>query len=359
METYRKQAPKTGKQFLAEGTGEQLEEGSRWRRDSVNLSIDGSPSKVVMDDRLNRGDKSPIANSEFWDTKLSTEEADKPERRVLLPVHTYVLVFSLRDHEYLTTHITNLTPYKYDASLRNKLVLPQGNKILIDALTGDSVTNRSDIIQGKARGVIILCSGLPGTGKTLTGEVYAELIQCPLYIVQCSQLGTDEGELEKELAKVLNRATRWGAILLIDEADVYIHERGDDIQQNAIVGVFLRLLEYYNGILFMTTNRATIIDDAILSRVTAHVRYDTPKDDDRDRLWKIILTQYGRIATAGFVKKCVEKFPNVSGRSIRQLVRLGIILQKASGEKTASLFRFIVKASRFHDYEGKPNGSSG
>src|SRR6185295_19284784 len=104
------------------------------------------------------------------------------------------------------------------------------------------------IVAGKTGGTIVFCTGEPGTGKTLTGEVFSEVIKRPLYVVQCSQLGTDEEELEKQLKKVLRRAQRWGAILLIDEADVYVRERGDDIQQNAIVGVFLRVLEYYRGI---------------------------------------------------------------------------------------------------------------
>ena len=44
------------------------------------------------------------------------------------------------------------------------------------------------------------------------------------------------------------RAQRWGAVMLIDEADVYIKRRDDDITMNAVVGVFLRVLEYFNGL---------------------------------------------------------------------------------------------------------------
>ena len=35
--------------------------------------------------------------------------------------------------------------------------------------------------------------------------------------------------------------------MLIDEADVYIKRREDDMTMNAVVGVFLRVLEYFNG----------------------------------------------------------------------------------------------------------------
>ena len=100
-------------------------------------------------------------------------------------------------------------------------------------------------------------------------------MQRPLYSVQCSQLGLEPADLERELLKIFTRAARWNAILLLDEADVYIHRRGSDIQQNAIVGVFLRVLEYYSGVMFLTTNRAELVDDAIASRCLARIDYQS------------------------------------------------------------------------------------
>lgn len=40
------------------------------------------------------------------------------------------------------------------------------------------------------------------------------------------------------------------------------------------VAVFLRMLEYYNGILFLTTNRPGVLDEAVKSRVQLSLRYD-------------------------------------------------------------------------------------
>ena len=112
--------------------------------------------------------------------------------------------------------------------------------------TDDGV--RSDI-------VIVLCAGPAGLGKTLTSEVYSEIIRRPLYRVHSGQLGLNVAEMEKALIDTLTRAQRWGAVLLIDEADVYIKRRDDNIAANAVVGLFLRVLEYFNGLLFLTTNR--------------------------------------------------------------------------------------------------------
>lgn len=168
-------------------------------------------------------------------------------------------------------------------------------------------------------------------------------------MVQCSQLGTDEEALEKKLSIVLDRAQRWKAILLIDESDVYIHERGKNIKQNAIVGVFLRLLEYYKGILFCTTNRATIIDDAIISRCTAHVRYDLPRGDARNKIWNILSEKFDAGLSAGLIEKAIIRWPNISGRSIRQLIRLAKFM---SGYRKESItLDSLERAAKFHDFD--------
>jgi SpoVK/Ycf46/Vps4 family AAA+-type ATPase len=305
-----------------------------------------------MDDLLDQGKKSGFANDQFWTEKKGkrmSDEEDEDAKSIPLPVHPIVRVFSLGTHDYVECHIGNVEEYRYDASIIQKLVLPDEHKELIDLLTGSAIKRMDDIIRGKAVGVIILCSGKPGTGKTLTAEVYSEAAKRPLYMVQCSQLGTNEEELEKHLSEVLDRATRWKAILLIDEADVYIHERGADIGQNAIVGVFLRLLEYYKGILFLTTNRETVVDDAVISRVTAHVHYDVPTDDDtRKRLWKVLCQQYGVDPTASFLSEAIREFPRVSGRDIRQIIRLARIM--ADHEKKPVSMAMLKRVSKFHDF---------
>ena len=64
--------------------------------------------------------------------------------------------------------------------------------------------------------------GPPGTGKTLTAEGIAELLKRPLYMVSTGELGTRSDQLEIELNKILDVAHSWGAVLLLDEADVFL-----------------------------------------------------------------------------------------------------------------------------------------
>lgn len=135
-------------------------------------------------------------------------------------------------------HVDNLTDYQYDSSLREKLILPEEHRDLIDILTQDMDILMDDIVAGKSGGTTILCKGAPGLGKTLTAEVYSEVVGRPLYRVHSGQLGVSSENVEKNLEKVLKRAQRWGAVMLIDEADVYIRRRGNEIDHNAVVASF-------------------------------------------------------------------------------------------------------------------------
>lgn len=65
--------------------------------------------------------------------------------------------------------------------------------------------------------------------------------------------------MESDLETILDICHAWGAILLLDEADVFLEKRNmHDIYRNALVSIFLRQLEYFQGILFLTTNRVEV-----------------------------------------------------------------------------------------------------
>ena len=67
----------------------------------------------------------------------------------------------------------------------------------------------------------------------------------PLYIVGAGDLGTSATSVERALISIFNLAAAWKAVVLIDEADVFLEQRGThDLDRNAMVAVFLRQLEY-------------------------------------------------------------------------------------------------------------------
>ncbi|KAB8230859.1 uncharacterized protein BDW43DRAFT_284133 [Aspergillus alliaceus] len=101
----------------------------------------------------------------------------------------------------------------------------------------------------------MLLHGGPGTGKTLTAESVAELTKKPLYRVTWGDIGTNADEIERYLETVLLIGTIWGCVVLLDEAVVFLEEpRETDLQPNALVSVFRRVLEYYYEIPILTSN---------------------------------------------------------------------------------------------------------
>ena len=249
-----------------------------------------------------------------------------------VPLHCYLYMFHLELHENIWVHVQNLEEYTYRPELRDKLILPQEHRTLIDILTSRMDILMDDIIEGKSGGTTILCMGASGLGKTLTAEVYSEVVGKPLYRVHSGQLGTSAESVESSLSTILRRAARWGCILLLDEADVYIRVRDNDMQHNAIVAEFLRTLEYFDGLLFMTTNRVDDVDDAILSRCIAVIRYEIPPREDAIRLWHSLSEQFQIPISDELVQDLVEAFPNSSGRDIKELLKLTSRLCAGTGE---------------------------
>ena len=239
-----------------------------------------------------------------------------------MPVHGYVLMFHLELHHYVWVHVDDMKPYEYQPGLKDKLVLPQEQTDLIDILTAEMDVLMDDIVAGKSGGTTVLCAGPPGVGKTLTAEVYSEIIKRPLYRVHSGQLGLNVAAMEIALKDVLTRAQRWGAVMLIDEADVYIRRRDDDMTTNAVVGVFLRVLEYFNGLLFMTTNRVDDIDEAIVSRCIAMIKFNPPDAQARYRIWQVMIRQFELTVPDDVVAELVNVFPVASGRDIKGLTKL-------------------------------------
>lgn len=145
---------------------------------------------------------------------------------------------------------------------------------------------------GKGNGLILLLHGGPGTGKTLTAEGVAEIAEKPLYRVTCGDVGTKAEDVEKYLESVLYLGKIWGCVVLLDEADVFLEQRSlNDMARNALVSVFLRVLEYYEGILVLTSNRVGTFDEAFKSRIQLALHYPNLGPYQRLRIWENFLNR--------------------------------------------------------------------
>lgn len=174
----------------------------------------------------------------------------------------------------------------------NHLVVDDESKELVQALVTNQIAREqgTDIIDSKGNGLIILLHGGPGTGKTFTAESVAEMAEKPLFRVTCGDIGTKPEEVEKYLESVLHLSKNWGCVVLLDEADVFLEQRTlTDLERNALVSVFLRVLEYYEGILVLTSNRVGTFDEAFKSRIQLSLHYENLDKAQRKRIWKNFL----------------------------------------------------------------------
>ncbi|KAF2231063.1 P-loop containing nucleoside triphosphate hydrolase protein, partial [Viridothelium virens] len=247
--------------------------------------------------------------------------------------------FSLSSHDWVQVFITDLNEVQWSTNAMEKLVMDEKQKKVILSLVTSPVftegTN-ADIVGWKGKGLVTLLHGPPGTGKTLTAEVMSEHLHRPLYVVDGGELGTDAVHLEKNLRSILELSKRWQAIILIDEADVFLEQRrARDIKRNNLVSVFLRRLEYFEGILFLTTNRVEHFDDAFASRIHLALNYPELEPWMRREIWINAISRFPADESDIGKPAALDELSNVvlNGRVISYAVRTAKALADAEGKK--------------------------
>lgn len=313
-------------------------------RTKMKLVVDDNEQthivEVEVDENGNEIQKENIDQLPCQDPNASSErEFTEEELLIASPV---VLGFAFSEKLWLEFTVSGINDIDWNEGAFNSLVLPDNQKSIVKALveshTFQASRNIDDVIQGKGRGLVAVLHGPPGTGKTLTAEGIAELLKCPLYMVSTGELGTNPRELEAELNKILDIAHSWGAVLLLDEADVFLEKRSiQDIHRNALVSIFLRLLEYFQGILFLTTNRVETFDDAFQSRIHVALRYGELSPKARRSVWKIFLQKVKEKDGLDVVEFGEEEYAklgrhNLNGRQIKNAVRTAQALAVNEGK---------------------------
>lgn len=247
----------------------------------------------------------------------------------LLIASPVVLGFSFSEKLWLEFSLAGISEIKWQTEAFESLVLPaqikQNLKGLVSSHRFNAAKTIDDVIVGKGKGLNVVLHGPPGVGKTLTGESIAEFLRCPLYMVSSGELGTSAKQLEHDLNRIMEITHAWGAILLLDEADVFLEARQPhDIHRNALVSVFLRLTEYYQGILFLTTNRVATFDEAFQSRIHMGIRYEQLTVQARKKIWmhyvgKVLAMDEGEGKTRAFADSDFDELSRkvMNGRQVR------------------------------------------
>jgi AAA+ superfamily predicted ATPase len=186
----------------------------------------------------------------------------------------------------------------------------------------------------RGRGAVALFSGPSGTGKTLAAEVVANALDLPLVIADFSQLQSKWiGETPKLAARLFDDLDRGGAVLLVDEAEGLVGQRGavsdaNDRSANAEIGYFLQRLEAFRGLAILTTNMKHAIDHAFLRRFRFMLDFQAPDFDERVALWRRAFPPAAPVD--GLDPDALARF-NLSGGAIRNIALNAAFLAAEDG----------------------------
>jgi len=154
----------------------------------------------------------------------------------------------------------------------------------------------------------------------------------------------------KNLEKMFALAGSWEAVLLVDEADVFLESRTSegDANRNALVSVLLRVLEYYQGIMILTTNRITSLDVAVQSRIHLAIRYEDLTKKYKTEIFKMFLKQLepDSIKDRDTIIEWIEEYgcdAKLNGREIRNVVKSALARARSMAKLDGGDDRLTVK----------------
>jgi SpoVK/Ycf46/Vps4 family AAA+-type ATPase len=125
----------------------------------------------------------------------------------------------------------------------DSLILPPVRKQIVRSLVNSHRFPEPEFIRDegelKGKGLVILLLGAPGSGKTLMAETVAEHTKRVLLNISSGELGNAVHSIDTNLKRYLRYATALNAIVLIDEADVFLEARqgglSTQLEHNSLV----------------------------------------------------------------------------------------------------------------------------
>jgi hypothetical protein len=293
--------------------------------------------KLLLRDKAKNNDSRASGNGDHRHDDNTMVLFDRIPDDFLEFVWPSVIGFSLSTKAWGDCLVDGLEDIAFAEDVFERLVLPESRKRLVKALVKHSSGSVGgthgfhDLIAGKGEGIVFLLYGPPGVGKTLTAEAVSEVLKRPLFSVSMGTLGTTADELEKRLGEILKLSAKWDAIILLDEADSFLETRSStsSLERNAMVSVMLKLVEYFSGILFLTSNRFDSLDPAFQTRITLSLEYENLDEASREKVWDNLLSKSG-ISTCGDIHGVIDiqelaQFP-LNGREIKNALRLALAL---------------------------------
>ncbi|KAH7125547.1 P-loop containing nucleoside triphosphate hydrolase protein [Dendryphion nanum] len=239
-------------------------------------------------------------------------------------------------------YLPHIKDIVWDKTCLELLVMKDDQKALLHALVSTHAFPESprDQMKQKGKGLVILLHGSPGSGKTLTAECCAEITGKPLLDTSMAELNKENRPwfFERRLIEILQYAMIWKGLVVFNEADVFLEMRKDDVadaaQRNALVAIFLKHLEYFSGIVFLTTNRVGVFDNAMRSRIHLALGYSPPDQKMQEQLWERSLKRATQEKLDAEIQAAIPGFVRhmLNGREIANGINTALTLARFEGQ---------------------------
>jgi len=186
------------------------------------------------------------------------------------------------------------------------------------------------------------------------------MLHRPLYSISIGQLGTSPEALEEKLGDILDLCQRWDSLILLDEADIFLEKRSKEgsLERNAICSVMLRLVEYFKGVLFLTSNRVDCLDPAFKTRITLALQYEALDVEARQKVWNNLLDASGQksLVDSGAIDTKELARSALNGREIKNSICLALALA-AEDDKPLSQETLLETVQLLCDFNNQLNNA--
>lgn len=161
------------------------------------------------------------------------------------------------------------------------------------------------------KGTTLNFRGPPGTGKTLAANVVAKELKKKLLMVRYDQVQSMwVGETEKHIQRIFNLASKKNAVLFFDEADAIALNRSslEKSWEMSQVNTLLKELERFDGVCIFATNLAQKYDPAFERRLTMHIDFTMPDNEQCKKILDKLLPKKSREKNFSIDSLSLEEF---------------------------------------------------
>lgn len=248
----------------------------------------------------------------------------------------------------------------------SELVLDEATMRLVDEIKlwveyGDRIRKEWNLSNKVKPGFRALFYGPSGSGKTFTAMLLGKATGKDVYRIDLSMVVSKYvGETEKNLSKVFELAEGRNWILFFDEADALFGKRtglkdAHDRYANQEVAYLLQRIEDYRGLVVLSTNLKSNMDDAFARRFQSVIRFPMPDAAQRERLWRETFSDSCVFEEGLDLKVLADKY-EMSGGSILNVVQYASLMAMSRGENLIRKADALEGIRREFQKEGKVMG---